>query len=140
MEKSLHSPHATAWAQGDKSLDCFGTTHADHFYGSVLLTRSLTQDEIQSNYELNTGVVINETFAKRNILECPGVFVKNHGPFTFGNDSIDAVINSIILEFVCGLAFETLAANPSKTPIEKPLMNKHFFRKHGPDSYYGQKK
>lgn len=135
-----HSQHATAWAQGDKSLDCFGTTHADHFYGSIPLTRSLTLDEIKTNYELNTGVVINETFVGKNVLDCPGIFVKNHGPFTFGIDSLDAVTNSLILEFICGLAFETLAINPNKTQIEKHLMEKHFFRKHGPNSYYGQKK
>lgn len=135
-----HSLFATAWAQGEKPLECFGTSHADHFYGPIRITRSLTKEEVNHDYELNTGIVINETFANEKIMSCPGVFVKNHGPFTFGNDSIDAVNNSIILEFICALAFNTLNINPHKQQIEKYIMDKHYFRKNGPNSYYGQKK
>ncbi|MEZ8221505.1 L-ribulose-5-phosphate 4-epimerase [Candidatus Fervidibacteria bacterium JGI MDM2 JNZ-1-D12] len=136
-----HSPYATAWAQACKELPCLGTTHADYFYGTVPLTRMLTPEEIAENYELNTGKVIVECFRERGIDpdEMPAVLVPYHGVFTWGSDPLKALENAIVLEEVAKLALFTSAINPQIEPIPKPLLDKHFFRKHGPTAYYGQK-
>ncbi len=135
-----HSPHATAWAQAKKELPPFGTTHADHFYGAVPCTRSMPENEIEENYEENTGRVILECFAELDPLQVPAVFVASHAPFSWGKNVGEAVKNAITLEQVCGMATETLLLNPSLSSMNSVLVKKHFFRKHGKDAYYGQKK
>ena len=135
-----HSPHATAWAQAKKELPPLGTTHADHFHGAVPCTRMMTDDEIEGGYEENTGRVILERFAGMDPLHVPAVFVASHAPFAWGKNVGDAVKNAITLEQVCGMATETLLLNPSLSSMTPALVKKHFFRKHGKDAYYGQKK
>ena len=134
-----HSNWATSWAQAGKSIPALGTTHADYFYGSIPCTRKLLAEEVNSSYEIETGNVIVETFEKLNQKEIPGVIVNNHGPFTWGKDADDAVFNSKILEEVAKIAFHTLQLNPDAT-IDQFLLDKHFNRKHGENSYYGQDK
>ena len=134
-----HSNWATSWAQAGKSIPALGTTHADYFYGSIPCTRKLLAEEVNSSYEIETGNVIVETFEKLNQKEIPGVIVNNHGPFTWGKDADDAVFNSKILEEVAKIAFHTLQLNPDAT-IDQFLLDKHFNRKHGENSYYGQNK
>lgn len=134
-----HSPWATIWAQAEKEIPCLGTTHADHFYGSVPCTRILTETEIKNQYELNTGKVIVETFAEQNYRYTPGVLVANHGPFTWGDNPKKAVKNSVILEEIAKMAYRTLQLNKSHQGIPVGLLNKHFYRKHGDSAYYGQK-
>ncbi len=135
-----HSPFATAWAQAGRELPCFGTTHADYFYGTIPLTRLLTPEEIASDYELNTGKVIVECFRKRglNPEEMPAVLLPYHGVFVWGKDPMKALENAIVLEEVAKLAYYTLALNPHQPPVPQALLDKHFFRKHGPGAYYGQ--
>jgi len=135
-----HSPCATAFAQAGKSLECFGTTHADYFYGAVPCTRELTPSEIEKGYEKNTGLIILEHFKKNNIdpLAMPAVFVRNHAPFTWGADAKKAVENSYVLEEAAQIAIMTLALDRSVLPIPQELLDKHFFRKHGASAYYGQ--
>ena len=134
-----HSLYATAWAQARKTLPSYGTTQADYWYGAVPCTRSLKAAEIKTDYELNTGKVIAETFRKMNPLEHPAVLVASHGPFTWGRDVADAVHNAGVLEFVARLASETLRVNPGIPPMPEALLDKHFLRKHGAHAYYGQK-
>lgn len=133
-----HSLHATAWAQTRQSVPALGTTHADYFHGPVPCTRLLTQREIQDDYETNTGKVIVETFAGRDPLSCPAVLVANHGPFAWGKSVADAVHNAAVLEHIIKLAGETLRLFPRSKTMQRELLNKHFFRKHGPGAYYGQ--
>jgi L-ribulose-5-phosphate 4-epimerase len=133
-----HSLHATAWAQTCRELPALGTTHADYFHGSVLCTRSLRQKEIQSEYERNTGEVIVETFRGRDPLSCPAVLVASHGPFAWGKNVQEAVHHASILEHLALLAGQTLKLAPYTKPMQEVLLNKHFFRKHGPGAYYGQ--
>jgi len=134
-----HSTHATAWAQSGKELTCFGTTHADYFYGSIPCTRGLKADEVQNEYEKNTGLIIAETFVDRDPLSCPAVLVKSHGPFTWGKNAADAVHNSAVLEETAKMAAITLGINGGISQADKFLQDKHYFRKHGKDAYYGQK-
>jgi L-ribulose-5-phosphate 4-epimerase len=134
-----HSLYATAWAQARKGIPAYGTTQADYWHGEVLCTRALTPKEIQGDYEENTGGVIVETFQKLNPLEHPAVLVASHGPFAWGRDVEEAVHNAAVLEFIARLAGETLRINPKTKPMPSGLLNKHFFRKHGPDAHYGQK-
>ncbi len=135
-----HSPYATSWAQAVKALPCLGTTHADHFRGAVPITRSMRDTEIASGYELNTGAVIIECFAKNRIdpLQVPGVLVAHHGPFTWGSDPTEAAVNATVLESLARNAVYTLAINPAAEQPGRELLDKHFFRKHGPGAYYGQ--
>lgn len=133
-----HSSYTTSWAQARSDIPCFGTTHADYFYQDIPCTRNMTVSEIESDYELNTGKVIIERFRNRNYLYTPGVLVAGHGPFTWGTDPEDAVHNSVVLEEVARMALNTVTISPSETGISKDLMNKHFFRKHGKNAYYGQ--
>lgn len=134
-----HSTYATAWAQAAVKLPCLGTTHADTFYGAVPCTRPLTYEEIHGNYEEETGNVIVETFQGKDPLHTPGVLVCAHGPFTWGKDAMDAVHNAVVLEEVARMACLTLQINQGAPGAGKPLMDKHFLRKHGPNAYYGQK-
>lgn len=136
-----HSRYATALAQAERDLPCYGTTHADTFYGSVPCTRHLTEAEVQEGYEKNTGVVIVETFRERNIdpSATPGVLVRKHGPFTWGSSSQKAVENALILEETAHMALLTEQFNPKVARAPQYLQDKHYFRKHGANAYYGQK-
>lgn len=133
-----HSFCATAWAQACKSIPALGTTHADYFHGPILCTRPLQPEEINGEYEASTGKVIVECFSNLDPRYFPGVLVANHGPFTWGKDPNEAVHHAIILEYLARLASETLRINPKATELDSTLMDKHFFRKHGPTRYYGQ--
>jgi L-ribulose-5-phosphate 4-epimerase len=135
-----HSPFATAWAQARRELPCLGTTHADHFAGSVPVTRALTADEIGSAYEERTGDAIVETLEAWGLdpLEVPAALVAQHGPFAWGSDVETAVENAIALEAVAALAHRTFALDPEATELDTHLRERHFTRKHGPGRYYGQ--
>ena len=119
----------------------FGTTHADYFYGPVPCTRELTPEEIDEDYEKNTGKVIVETFKARGIdpLYVPGVLCASHGPFTWGKDAAQAVYHAVVLEEVAKMAILTLTVDPGALPAPQHVLDKHFMRKHGPNAYYGQK-
>ena len=136
-----HSPEATAWAQAGRSIPLYGTTHADYFYGEIPCARSLTPEEIDEAYEKNTGTVIIETFEKRglNPMYTPGVLCTNHGPFTWGKDAAEAVHNAVVLEEVAKMASKTELINPNVKPAPDCIRDKHFFRKHGANAYYGQR-
>jgi len=136
-----HSAFATSWAQAHRDLPAYGTTHADYFHGAVPCTRPLTDDEIRDAYETNTGKVIVERFTTANInpYHVPAVLAAGHGPFTWGKDALDAVHNAAILEYLAGMASQTERANPNVKPMPQTLLDKHFYRKHGAGSYYGQK-
>ena len=133
-----HSLCATAWAQTCRPVPALGTTHADYFHGPVPCTRLLRRQEIESDYEMNTGAVIVETFVGRDPLSCPAVLVASHGPFAWGRSIGEAVHNAVVLEHVIRLAGETFRIAPSPRAMQQLLLNKHFFRKHGPGAYYGQ--
>jgi len=133
-----HSLFATAWAQSCNEVPALGTTHADYFYGPIPCTRKLTPKEIEADYEVETGNVIIETFTGRDPLSCPAVLVASHGPFAWGKSVPEAVHNAIVFEHVVRLASETLRIYPSVQPMQQVLLDKHFFRKHGPGAYYGQ--
>jgi L-ribulose-5-phosphate 4-epimerase len=135
-----HSTHATAWAQLGRPLPCFGTTHADHFHGSVPVARPLTAAEIESGYEQATGVSIVESFAAARISpdHMPAVFLPGHGPFVWGPDASRAVNNAVALEEVARMAFLMGASQSDMAELDERILNKHFQRKHGPGAYYGQ--
>ena len=134
-----HSRHATAWAQACREIPCFGTTHADYFHGPVPVTAPLTPAEIQSEYEANTGVAIIRLMEGRDPLGCPAALVAGHGPFCWGQSAGDAAHMAAILEELAAMAWQPLAINPAAAPISEALRDKHYFRKHGPKAYYGQK-
>lgn len=136
-----HSAHAVAWAQAGRDIPCYGTTHADYFYGAVPCTRSLTPDEVEEAYERNTGRVICETFDSRglNPMHVPGVICRNHGPFTWGKNASEAVYHAVVLEEIAKMALYTLQIAPDAESAAEYIQNKHFLRKHGPNAYYGQK-
>ncbi|MDR3085564.1 MAG: L-ribulose-5-phosphate 4-epimerase AraD [Christensenellaceae bacterium] len=135
-----HSPYAVAFAQAGLAIPCLGTTHADSFYGEIPCTRALSEEEIAGRYEWETGKVIAEAFAGRSPLHTPGVLVSGHGPFAFGGDAESAAQSAVILEEVAKMALLTLQLRPGGAGAEKALMDKHFFRKHGENASYGQKK
>ncbi len=135
-----HSPYATAWAQGSREIPALGTTHADYFHGPVPCTRMLRKDEVERDYEANTGHVIAERFSGMKPLDFPGVLVASHAPFAWGRTAEDAVDAAFLLEFLAALASATLVVNPAVAPIPSYLLDKHFLRKHGPGAYYGQAK
>ena len=134
-----HSRHATAWAQAGKEIPCFGTTHADYFCGAVPVTDPLTPEEIESEYELNTGVAIVRRMKGRDPLGCPAILVTGHGPFAWGRTVSDAVHNAVIAEELAAMAWQTLTINPQAKPISETLRDKHHFRKHGAKATYGQR-
>ena len=131
-----HSPEAVAWAQAGRDIPVYGTTHADYFSGPVPCTRNLTPAETEEAYEKNTGLVIIETFEERGLVAA--VLCANHGPFTWGKDAAEAVHNAVVLEVVAGMARSTELINPRALPAPENIREKHFYRKHGPDAYYGQ--
>jgi len=133
-----HSSWATSFAQAGRGIPALGTTHGDTFYGEVPCTRKMTEKEIQGAYEEETGNVIVETFKDIDPLYVPGVLVNQHGPFAWGKDPMDAVHNAIILEEVAMMAFNTLMLSPGLVSMDQALLDKHFFRKHGKNAYYGQ--
>ena len=137
-----HSAHAVAWAQAGKDIPCFGTTHADYFYGPVPCARALFPEEVEDDYEGSTGRVIVETFRERglNPVHVPGVICRSHGPFTWGRDAAQAVYHAAVLEEVAKMAIFTVQINPEALPAPQHVLDKHFMRKHGPNAYYGQKK
>jgi len=132
-----HSEWATSWAQAGKGIPALGTTHADYFYGEIPCTRKMTKEEIDKDYELETGKVIVERFKELNPDQVPGVLVNNHGPFSWGTDAHNAVHNAVVMEEVAKMTFRTLQLNP-ETKMDQVLLDKHFLRKHGKDAYYGQ--
>lgn len=136
-----HSHFATVWSQAERDLPCFGTTHADHFYGAVPCTRRMKRAEIEKDYELNTGRVIVERFARGKIdaSQVPAVLVANHAPFVWGPDVDHALENAIVLEEIAKMALNSLAISPAQKQISRELLDKHFLRKHGAKAYYGQR-
>ncbi len=136
-----HSLHATMFAQAGRELPCFGTTHADHFHGTVPIVRALTPEEVAGDYEHFTGVAIIERLRelKLNPLEMPAVLQLHHAPFTFGENAMDSLNNSIALEMCAHMALGSLSLNPAMGPLPAHILEKHHLRKHGPGAYYGQK-
>ncbi len=134
-----HSRWATSFAQAGVPITAMGTTHADHFYGSVPCTRDMTEEEIRGEYEKETGKVIVETFRGTDPMAIPAVLVKNHGPFTWGADAVSAVENSVVLEEVAFMNFHALQLDPAAAGIRQCLLDRHYLRKHGENAYYGQK-
>lgn len=133
-----HSPQATSFAQARREIPCFGTTHADHFYGTVPVTRPLSQAEIENDYELNTGKVIVERFADLDPVAIPAVLVAWHAPFVWGKTAAYSVENAVALESVAHMALNTLALVPDMPAVDDYLLDKHYLRKHGATAYYGQ--
>jgi len=132
-----HSTYATSWAQAGVDIPNIGTTHSDYFSAAIPCTRDMTPQEIDGEYELETGNVITECFNDLNPDFIPGVLVKNHGPFSWGKNAHDAVHNAVVMEQVAKMAYIAYGVNPELT-MNKNLIKKHFYRKHGPDAYYGQ--
>ncbi len=136
-----HSTHAVAWAQAGRDIPAYGTTHADYFHGPVPCARNLTAEEIDGDYEANTGRVIVETFRTRGInpVHVPAVICRSHGPFTWGRDAAQAAYHSVVLEEVAKMAMFTELIHPEAEPAPRRIQDRHFLRKHGPNAYYGQK-
>jgi len=134
-----HSKFATMFAQANMEIPCFGTTHADHFFGDVPLARILTKEEVAQGYEKHTGSVIIERFKSIDPLTMPGVLLASHGPFTWGKNAMESVKHSLILERIAEMSFGTLQLNQDCNPLEQYILDKHYNRKHGPNSYYGQR-
>jgi len=135
-----HSEYATIFAQALREIPCYGTTHADHFYGPVPITRQLTEDEVNTDYETNTGKVIVERFNDVDPAAVPGVLVAGHAPFTWGKDPAKSVKNNLVLERIAKMALYSKQLNSDLPPLPEYILKKHYTRKHGPDAYYGQKK
>ncbi|MCR5109873.1 MAG: L-ribulose-5-phosphate 4-epimerase [Ruminococcus sp.] len=135
-----HSVNAVAYAQAGADIPALGTTHADYFYGDIPCTRELSKEEVEEDYELNTGKVIVETVRQRNIqpLAVPGIVVKNHGPFSWGKDAAASVYHAVVMEKVAEMDLKTLLINPDAS-MQQYILDKHYMRKHGPNAYYGQK-
>jgi len=134
-----HSRYATAWAQARREIPCLGTTHADYFHGPVPVTEAMQPEEIESDYEWNTGQVILRRFAGIDPMVKPGVLVAGHAPFCWGRTPAEAAHNAVVLEEIASLAYHALTINPEASAISDALRDKHFLRKHGPKAYYGQK-
>lgn len=134
-----HSTNATMWAQACREIPCFGTTGADYFYGSIPVTDMMSQEEIENDYELNTGKVIVRRFADIDPMQVPAVLVANHGPFAWGNSPAKAVESTVVLEQIAKMALGTITINPDQRPISNTLLDKHYLRKHGKNAYYGQR-
>lgn len=135
-----HSVNAVAFAQAGMNVSALGTTHADYFYGDIPCTRDLTKDEVESSYETNTGKVIIETIEKKgyNPMDIPGIVVKNHGPFAWGENPFNAVYNAVVMEKIAEMDLKTFQLNIN-AEMKQYILDKHYMRKHGPNAYYGQK-
>ena len=136
-----HSSYATSWAQTGRSIPCYGTTHADYIYGEVPCVRCLTKEEIDEAYEKNTGILIADYYKsmKKDPVAVPAVLCKNHGPFAWGKDALEAVHNAVVLEEVAKMAYRTELIQVEVKPAPQELQDKHYFRKHGENAYYGQR-
>ena len=136
-----HSPYAVGWAQAGEDIPCYGTTHADYFYGNIPCVRHLTKEELDEDYELNTGNAIVETFRARGLdpKAVPAVICHSHGPFTWGKDAAQAVYHAVVLEEAAKTGIFTRVVCPASAPAPQYLQDKHYMRKHGPNAYYGQK-
>lgn len=134
-----HSQTATAWAQAGKGIPCFGTTQSDYCHGEIPVTRLMTDEEIRGRYEHETGLVLIERMKDADILGYPGALVHSHGPFSWGVDGAEAVHNAAIIEYCAKLALMTLQIKPEMGPMQQTLHDKHYFRKHGENAYYGQR-
>lgn len=134
-----HSAWATSWAQAGRSIPCYGTTHADYMYGEIPCVCCLTKEEIEGAYEKNTGLLIAECFKEKDPEAVPAVLCKNHGVFTWGKDGKEAVHNAVVVEEVAKMAARCEMINPQVEPAPQALQDKHYFRKHGENAYYGQK-
>jgi len=137
-----HSSWATSWAQAGRSIPLYGTTHADYFYGEIPCARSLTAEEINTEYEKNTGLVIIETLTEKNIdpVAMQAILLTNHGPFTWGKDAATAVYHAVVLEEVAKMACRTEMIHSAVQPAPGVIADKHYLRKHGANAYYGQSK
>jgi len=135
-----HSRWATSFAQAGRGIAALGTTHGDYFYGEIPCTRKMTKEEIQGEYEKETGLVIREIFQGKNPDAIPAVLVHSHGPFAWGTDAMDAVHNAVVLEEVAFMNFHTMILEPGIPPMQQELLDKHYLRKHGANAYYGQTK
>jgi L-ribulose-5-phosphate 4-epimerase len=135
-----HSRAATSWAQAQREIPCFGTTHADYFRGPIPVTKPLQPSQIRADYEANTGLAIVRRFAKLDPLHAPAVLVAGHAPFCWGTTPAEAAHIAVIVEEIAAMASQTIAANPRARCISQHLHDKHFRRKHGRDAYYGQNK
>ena len=133
-----HSTWGVTFAQAGMAIPAFGTTHADYFYGDIPCTRELTEQEINEAYEYNTGLVIVETIGDRDAMSIPGIVVKNHGPFAWGKTAAGSVYNAVVLDKVAEMAYKTMTLNPRVPRVSQYLLDKHYFRKHGANAYYGQ--
>lgn len=135
-----HSSWATSWAQAGRGIPCYGTTHADYLYGEIPCVRNLTKAEIADAYEKNTGVLIADEFEQKGLdyEAVPAVLCKNHGPFAWGKDANEAVHHAVVLEEVAKMAARCELINPKNQPAPQELQDKHYYRKHGKDAYYGQ--
>lgn len=135
-----HSTWATIFSQAGREIKAYGTTHADYFYGDIPCTRKMTKEEIQGEYEKETGIVIIETFKNKNVeaAQVPSVLVHSHGPFSWGKNAKDAVHNAVVLEELAKMAFNTEVLNGEVNRMQTDLLNKHYLRKHGANAYYGQ--
>lgn len=135
-----HSRWATSFAQAGCPIQPMGTTHADYFYGPIPCTRSLTDEEIHGSYEKNTGLVIIGTFKDMDPDAVPGVLVRNHGPFAWGTDAANAVHNAVVMEEIAFMNYHAITLNPQAPCVSQGLLDKHYYRKHGANAYYGQEK
>lgn len=133
-----HSKWAVSFAQAGMKIPAFGTTHADYFYDDIHCTRSLTEREIDGEYEKNTGKVIIEELTGCDVMATPGILVRNHGPFAWGTDPDNAVYNATVMENVAEMAYHTMALNPGAERVPQHLLDRHYYRKHGENAYYGQ--
>ena len=133
-----HSTYATAWAQAQLPIPCFGTTHADYAYGEIPCTAVMRNEQIERDYEEETGVQITEAFANRKPRETPMVIVAGHAPFTWGKDAAESVYHAVVLEEIARMAFLTRTIDPGRGPLKQEIVDKHYLRKHGKDAYYGQ--
>lgn len=134
-----HSPYAVGWAQAGENIPCYGTTHADYYYGPIPCARHLTKEELDEDYERNTGIAIVEAFKDIDPMAVPGVVCHSHGPFTWGKNAAQAVYHSVVLEEVAKMAIFTRMVNPNAAPAPQSMLDKHYLRKHGPNAYYGQR-
>lgn len=133
-----HSSWATSWAQAGRGMPCYGTTHADYMYGEIPCVRNLSKEEIEEDYEKNTGLLITDYFKEKDYMAMPAVLCKNHGPFTWGKDVKEAVHTAVVLEEVAKMAVRCEMINPQSKPVPQELQDKHYLRKHGANAYYGQ--